>query len=145
MDSVFAFEIEVTPQDVDRNGHVNNVVYVQWMQDAAIAHAHTSGCTKESEAAGAIWVVRTHHVEYLSPAFAGDKITVLTWPSNFQRVRSLRKYKFVRQKDNAVLARAETDWVFVNVKTGRPQTIPEAVKNTLPIVNEGNEPRDGTI
>jgi acyl-CoA thioester hydrolase len=140
MDSIFRFEIEVTANDVDRNGHVNNVVYIQWMQDAAIAHARASGCTKASQAVGATWVVRTHHIEYLSPLFAGDRVTVLTWPANFQRVRSTRKYKFVRAKDGAVIARAETDWVFVNAKTGRPQSIPEEVRRTLPIVSEEMEP-----
>ena len=138
--SVYQFEIDVTAQDVDRNGHVNNVVYIQWMQDAAIAHARVSGCTKASEAVGATWVVRTHHIEYLSPLFAGDKVTVVTWPANFQRVRSVRKYKFVRAKDQAVVARAETDWVFVNAKTGRPQSIPDEVRNTLPVVNKEMEP-----
>jgi len=132
--SIYQFEIEVTEKDVDRNGHVNNVVYIQWMQDAAIAHARASGCTKASQAIGATWVVRTHHIEYLAPLFAGDKVTVVTWPANFQRVRSLRKYKFVRAKDQTVIARAETDWVFVNATTGRPQSIPEEVRNTLPVV-----------
>jgi acyl-CoA thioester hydrolase len=139
--SIYEYQIEVTANDVDRNGHVNNVVYIQWMQDAAIAHARVSGCTKASQAAGATWVVRTHHIEYLIPAFAGDKITALTWPANFQRVRSLRKYKFVRATDEAVIARAETDWVFINAKTGRPQSIPEEVRNTLPIVPKEMEPR----
>ncbi len=140
MNSIFQFDIEVTPQDVDRNGHVNNVVYIQWMQDAAIAHARESGCTAASQAVGAMWVARTHFIEYLSPLFEGDKVTVLTWPANFQRVRSMRKYKFVRAKDGAVIARAETDWVFVNAKTGRPQSIPEEVRNTLPVVSKEMEP-----
>lgn len=140
MNSVYQFDIEVAAKDVDRNGHVNNVVYIQWMQDAAVAHARASGCTQASLAIGATWVVRTHHIEYFSPAFAGDKLTLLTWPSNFQRVRSLRKYKFVRPKDQIVIARAETDWVFVNAKTGRPQSIPDAVKNTLPVVGRELEP-----
>jgi len=141
MNSIYEFEIEVTATDVDRNGHVNNVVYIQWMQEAAVAHARESGCTKASEAAGATWVVRTHQIEYLSPLFAGDKVTVLTWPANFQRVRSVRKYKFVRARDGAVIARAETDWVFINAKTGRPQSIPEEVRNTLPVVPKEMEPR----
>lgn len=141
MSSIFQFDIEVTAQDVDRNGHVNNVVYIQWMQDAAIAHARVSGCTAASQEAGASWVVRTHHIEYLMPAFAGEKITVITWPANFQRVRSLRKYKFVRASDEAVIARAETDWVFINAKTGRPLSIPDTVRNTLPIVPKELEPR----
>jgi acyl-CoA thioester hydrolase len=140
MNGVYSLDIDVTPDDVDRNRHVNNVVYIQWMQDAAIAHARASGCTHASEAVGATWVARTHFIEYLSPAFAGDKITLLTWPANFQRVRSLRKYKFIRTKDQAVIARAETNWVFVNAKTGRPQSIPPEVKNTLPPVSEEMEP-----
>lgn len=140
MNSIYQFNIEVTAKDVDRNGHVNNVVYIQWMQDAAVAHARASGCTQASLAVGATWVARTHHIEYLAPAFAGNKLTLLTWPSNFQRVRSLRKYKFVRNKDDAVIARAETDWVFVNAKTGRPQSIPDEVKNTLPVVGKEMEP-----
>jgi acyl-CoA thioester hydrolase len=138
--SIFQFDIEVKAEDVDRNHHVNNVVYIQWMQDAAIAHTRACGCLQATKTAGATWVVRTHHIEYLSPAFAGDKISVLTWPANFQRVRSLRKYKFVRANDQAVLARAETDWVFVNLETRRPQSIPDEVKNTLPVVSEGMEP-----
>ena len=140
MNSIYEFEIEVTSTDVDRNGHVNNVVYIQWMQDAAVAHARASGCTKASEAVGATWVVRTHQIEYFSPLFAGDKVTVLTWPANFQRVRSVRKYKFVRARDGAVIARAETDWVFINAKTGRPQSITEEVRNTLPVVPKEMEP-----
>jgi len=138
--SIFQFGIDVTEKDVDQNGHVNNVVYIQWMQDAAIAHARASGCTKASQAVGATWVVRTHRIEYLSPLFAGDQVTVLTWPANFQRVRSTRKYKFVRAKDGAVIARAETDWVFVNAKTGRPLSIPEEVRKTLPVVSAEMEP-----
>ena len=141
MNSIYEFEIEVTSTDVDRNGHVNNVVYIQWMKDAAVAHARASGCTKASEAVGATWVVRTHQIEYFSPLFAGDKVTVLTWPAIFQRVRSVRKYKFVRARDGAVIARAETDWVFINAKTGRPQSIPEEVRNTLPVVPKEMEPR----
>ena len=59
---------------------------------------------------------------------------------NFKKVRSLRRYKLIRAADQTVVARAETDWVFVNAKTGRPQTIPDEVKNTLPIVGRELEP-----
>jgi acyl-CoA thioester hydrolase len=73
MSGVYSFDIEVTEKDVDRNGHVNNVVYIQWMQDAAVAHARDRGCLRETHAVGATWVVRTHQIEYLSPAFAGGQ------------------------------------------------------------------------
>src|SRR5439155_19675109 len=116
--------------------HVNNVAYVQWMQDAAIAHATASGCTAMTKAIGAMWVARTHHIEYLSPAFAGDVITVITCAADFRKVRSLRRYKFVRTTDGKVLARGETDWVFVDAATGRPRAIPDEIKNSFVIVSE---------
>jgi acyl-CoA thioester hydrolase len=133
---IFRHEIQVTPDMVDRNGHVNNVTYVQWMQDTAVAHARTSGCTQVTQMLGATWVVRTHHIEYLKPVFAGDTIAVLTWVANFRKVRSLRKYKLVRASDQAIVAEAETDWVLVKASTGRPRPIPEEVRRTLPVVNE---------
>src|SRR5208283_500354 len=123
MSPIYQFDIQVTADVVDRNGHVNNVAYIQWLQDAAVRHAQASGCMQATTAAGASWVVRTHFIEYLAPAFAGDILTVLTWVANFQKVRSLRKYKIIRATDQTVVARAETDWVFVNAKTGRPMTI----------------------
>lgn len=139
MDAVFRIEIRVGPEVVDGNGHVNNVAYVQWMQDVAIAHADASGCTRATEAIGATWVARTHHIEYLRPAFAGDRITVVTWVADFRRVRSLRKYKFIRLSDGVVLARAETDWVFVDSK-GRPMSIPVAVQEVFRILGKDEEP-----
>jgi acyl-CoA thioester hydrolase len=140
MNPVCQFDIPVIADVVDRNGHVNNVAYIQWLQDAAVRHAQAGGCTDATTAAGAIWVVRTHHIEYLAPAFAGDTLTMLTWVVNFQKVRSLRRYKIIRAADQTVVARAETDWVFVNAKTGRPMKIPDEVKNTLPIVAKEMEP-----
>ena len=140
MNPIYQFDIQVTADVVDGNGHVNNVAYIQWLQDAAVRHARESGCMAATTAAGASWVVRSHYIEYLAPAFAGDTLTVLTWVVNFQKVRSLRKYKIIRVADQTVVARAQTDWVFVNAKTGRPQTIPGEVKNTLPIVGKEMEP-----
>jgi acyl-CoA thioester hydrolase len=140
MNPICKFEIKVTADLVDGNGHVNNVVYIQWMQDAAVRHAQISGCTRASLSLGATWVVRTHHVEYLRPAFAGDTITVLTWVANFRKVRSLRKYKIIRAGNDAIVAEAETDWVFVDAKSGRPRKIPDGIRKTLPVVSKEREP-----
>ena len=140
MNPIYQFNIHVTAEVLDRNGHVNNVAYLQWLQDAAVRHATAAGCMDATAAAGATWVVRSHFIEYLAPAFAGDTLTMLTWVVNFQKVRSLRKYKLIRTSDQTVVARAETDWVFVNAKTGRPMKIPDEVKNTLPIVGKEMEP-----
>jgi acyl-CoA thioester hydrolase len=106
---------------------VNNVEYVQWMQDVAIQHASACGGTAAAEADGATWVARSHKIEYLSPAFAGDQIEATTWVENMLRVKSLRCYEFFRSSDARMIARGETDWVYVDATTGRPRRIPESV------------------
>jgi acyl-CoA thioester hydrolase len=118
----------IIPKDsIDENGHVNNVAYVQWMQDIAVEHYEAIGGISPMQEVGAMWVVREHRVEYLLPAFEGEEIEIRTWVENVRRVRSLRKYEFVRKSDNKVLVKGETDWVFVDVKTGSPKAVPEEV------------------
>jgi acyl-CoA thioester hydrolase len=124
---VFRFQFTVPADAIDQNGHVNNVVYIQWMQDVAIRHSEASGGTAAMRAVGCTWVVRSHKIEYLSPAYAGDSLEVATWVASFQRVRSLRQYRFVRTSDARLLATGETEWVFVAATTGRPRAIPETV------------------
>lgn len=122
--------ITIPPTAIDENGHVNNVVYVQWMQDIAVEHyASAGGVAAQGE--NATWVVREHKVEYLQPAFAGQEIEIRTWVEDARRVRSMRKYEFVRKADGVVLVRGETDWVFVDTRSGRPLPIPKAVINLL--------------
>src|SRR5215218_3355019 len=111
--TIYEYDVVVGPASIDANGHVNNVEFVRWMQDAAVSHADARGLTEATRAAGAMWVVRSHHVEYLRPAFAGEKIRVLTWVADFRRAFSLRRYRFVRPADGAVLAKGETNWAFV--------------------------------
>jgi acyl-CoA thioester hydrolase len=111
---------------IDENGHVNNVAYVQWMQDIAVEHYSSIGGI-EAQGPDSTWVVREHRIEYLLPAFADEEIEVRTWVANLRRVRSLRKYEFLRKSDGKALVKGETDWVFVDVKTGSPRAVPEAV------------------
>jgi acyl-CoA thioester hydrolase len=134
MSTIFRLPITVPSSAIDRLGHVNNVVYVQWMQDAAVSHSNHVGCTRLTQEAGASWVARTHQIEYLRPAFAGEEIHVLTWVGDFRKVRSTRKYKFVRTSDEVVLATAATDWVYVNLETGKPLSIPASIQELFTVV-----------
>jgi acyl-CoA thioester hydrolase len=138
MTNAYKHHISVLDEVVDVNGHVNNVQYVQWMQDAAVRHSGTVGCTRLTESLGATWVIRSHKVKYFRPAFAGDRIDVLTWVSGFRKVRSLRKYRFNRVSDGAVLAEGETDWVFVDAATGRPRLIPAEIRLAFGFKQEGS-------
>lgn len=135
--------ITVSKAVIDANGHTNNVEYLRWMQDAAISHADATGCTAATIAAGATWVVRSHYVEYLQPTFSGDRVIVLTWVATFRRASSLRKYLFIRKPEPGVIARGETNWVFVDAQSGRPTTIPTEVSSLFTLVPASLEPRDG--
>jgi acyl-CoA thioester hydrolase len=139
MSQIYRYELTIPENAVDVNGHVNNLEYLRWMQNAAVLHSESHGCTKATTEAGATWVVRTHYVEYLRPAFAGEKIIVLTWVSNFRRVLSLRKYRIIRVKDNAVLVEGETDWVFVDAQTGKLRSIPKNVMAAFEILPKEKE------
>ena len=126
-DGIFRYQIRIPQDATDGNKHVNNVAYVQWMQEAAIRHFEALGGTPLMEAAGATWVVRSHKVEYLTPAFVGEEIEVRTWIANARRVRSLRKYEFVRPADGKLIVSGETEWVFVDARDGRPMAIPKNI------------------
>ena len=116
---------------IDENGHVNNVAYVQWMQDIAVEHYESIDGTRPMQLSGATWVVREHRIEYLLPAFVGEEIEIKTWVENIRRVRSLRKYEFIRSADGKMLVKGETDWVFVDAKTGMPRAIPDDVSKVF--------------
>jgi len=135
MPRVFTRTIEIPPEVIDVNGHVNNLAYLQWMQEAAIAHSAAQGWPVERYLeAGAVWVVRSHSIEYLAPAFKGDVLTLLTWVTGFKRFRSPRRYLFWRERDGVVIARAETLWVFVHASSGRPTAIPPELQQAFLLV-----------
>lgn len=136
--SVFHFEFTVEDSAIDVNGHVNNVVYIQWMQNVAIQHSASCGGTAVIDRLGCSWIVRSHNIDYLSPAFAGDRIVASTWVANFRKVRSLRRYTFSRKDDNVLLAKGATEWVYINSENGRPCTIPEEVKSCFSLLPDGS-------
>lgn len=135
MPAIFEHPYIVQQHEIDELGHANNAVYVNWMQEAAIAHSTEQGWPSERywESSYA-WVARSHKIDYLQPAFAGDKLTVRTWIADMQRVSSLRCYEIFRDADQTVLARAETRWAFVDLKTRRPARIPPEVQNDFVVV-----------
>ena len=134
--AVFRHEFVVPKDAIDGNGHVNNVVYIQWMQDIAIRHADACGGTAALDATEDTWVVRSHSIEYLAPAHEGDSIEARTWVADFRRVGSLRRTEFERISDKRLIARGATEWVCVNEKTGRPSAIPENVRNAFPVFRD---------
>ena len=114
----------VAPEDIDELGHVNNLRYLEWMMAAAIEHSGAVGWdAARYAAAGNAWVVRSHAIEYLRPAFAGDAVVVRTWVSEMAKVSSRRKYAIARE-GGPLLARAETLWVYINRRTHTLDRVP---------------------
>lgn len=133
---VYEHHITVLPSDIDENEHANNLCYLRWMNEAAIAHSTENGWTVQRYVdIGATWFARKHTIEYLAPSFDGDKLVVRTGVSDWQNIRSTRMYRFVRISDDKVVAKAETLWVFVNLSTGRPTRIPKDVTDAFAVVN----------
>ena len=126
LSAIYTKTFTIPKSAIDENSHVNNVAYVQWMQDIAVEHYSSIGGI-QAQGPNSTWVVREHRVEYFLPAYVGEEIEIKTWVENIQRVRSLRKYEFVRKADGKTLVKGETDWVFVDVQTGRPLAIPQEV------------------
>ena len=124
---IYSKTFNIPVSAIDENGHANNVAYVQWMQEIAVEHYTALGGPEAQKPFGT-WVVREHKVEYLLPGLAGDEVEVRTWVENVRGVRSLRKYEFVKKKDGKLLAKAETDWVFVDSMSGKPLAIPKEVR-----------------
>lgn len=137
MVSIYKHDIPVTADQLDGNLHVNNVVYVQWMQDLAVNHANINGCTVEvCKRLGISWIARFHHIDYLTPAVDGDVIAASTWLATARKVSCLRKYRFTRHTDGAVLARAETEWVYIDFETGRPRRIDAEVMEMFTMLGD---------
>lgn len=137
---IFSKQFDVPTAAIDRQGHVSNLAYVGWMQDVAIEHSAAAGWPMERYLGlGAGWVVRSHFIEYLRPAFAGERLGIHTWVPRFDQRRTPRRYLFVREEDRRILARAETQWVFVDLTTGRRRPLPEELVTAFEPVPEDTE------
>ena len=104
------------------------------MQEAAIRHPEAVTEYKPPE--NTTWYAREHRIEYLLPVFLGEEIEVRTWLSEIKRVRAHRKYEFIRKSDGKVVVKGETDWVYVDAKTGKPIAIPAEVGKLFPVLSE---------
>ena len=117
----FELSVMVRPEDIDDLGHVNNVVYVRWVQDAAIAHWQARATTEAQRRL--YWVVARHEIDYLRPAFLDDEIIARTWVGTATRLQFDRHTELVRASDGRRLARARTVWVPVDPETLRPTEV----------------------
>ena len=122
----FDLSITVQPEDIDLLGHVNNVVYLRWVQDVAIAHWEASA--PDEARRRLFWVVTRHEIDYKRPAFLGDALVVRTWVGAASRRDFARHTEILRAADGKLLAAARTVWCPMARETGRPTDVDEAVR-----------------
>jgi acyl-CoA thioester hydrolase len=121
------FELAFTagPEHIDELGHVNNAVWVQWIQQVAVAHWEAVADAGHKDAY--YWVVVRHEIDYLRAAYPGDRIVARTWIGEAPRgARSTRCVEFVGA-DGKVCVRAKTDWAIIDKAAGRPIRVPPEV------------------
>jgi acyl-CoA thioester hydrolase len=127
MNNFFEVKIEITAEDIDDLNHVNNAVYVKWMDD--VAFKHWEHLTKNEPITDTIWVVSRHEIDYKSEAFLGDEIIAKTYVGNTRGVTSERFIEFY--KDETLLAKSKTIWVLLDAKSYKPVRIRENILNLL--------------
>ncbi|GAB2635227.1 thioesterase family protein [Emticicia sediminis] len=122
MPHVFYLPITVAPDDIDELNHVNNIVYLRYVQDAAIGHWKT---VPQEIASQIIWMARRHEIDYLKQAFLSEKLVAKTWVDDFVGVKSIRHCEILRGEE--VLARSVTHWISLDAQTLRPKRITEEI------------------
>lgn len=113
--------VSVLPADIDQQNHVNNTVYLRWVQDVATAHWKWLASTEAQMAIG--WVVLRHEIDYKMPAAAGDEIVLRTWVGKASRLTFERFTEIRRKIDNQLFAQARTLWVPIDVASGKPTRV----------------------
>ncbi len=121
-------QFQVRLYECDAYGHVNNAVYLRYMEEAALGASAAVGYPWTRYAAlGRTWFTRDTTVEYFYPITFGDSIDVHTWLTDLRRVRSLRVYEMYLSGTDQLVARGETDWTYIDTQSKRPVMVPDEV------------------
>ena len=125
--NLFEQKHTVTANEIDEYNHVNNVVYVQWMQN--ISDAHWKELTKNATNIDYVWFVIRHEVDYKNQAVLGDKITLRTWVGKTEGIKSVRHFEIYR--DETLLVKSQTTFCLLDAITKKPRRITKEVTNLL--------------
>lgn len=129
MAGVFTHIIKIKPEDIDVMGHVNNVVYVRWVQE--VAEAHWKAKATDQQQKDILWVVLRHEIDYHKPALPEDTVIGSTWVDPAEGPKTVRHVELKKQSDNQLLAKAKTTWVAINPATGRPMRLDEDMRRVF--------------
>ena len=122
---VFQLEFTARPEHIDELGHVNNAVWVQWIQEIAVAHWRSVAAREHDEAY--FWVVMRHEIDYLRAAFEGDRVIGRTWVGEAPQGARFDRFIEFSGPDDRLCVRARTVWAIINRARGRPVRVPPEV------------------
>ena len=129
--AAFEMIVSVLPEDIDQQNHVNNTVYLRWVQEVATAHWRAVATADARENIG--WVVLRHEIDYKTPACLGDEIVLRTWVGKSTRLTFERFTEIRRSGDDRLLSNARTLWCPINTQTARPTRVPAEVRQQFSI------------
>src|SRR5467141_1761663 len=119
--TAFEMTVPVLTGDIDEQNHVNNTVYLRWVQDVAVAHWRAIASCDAQETIG--WVVLRHEIDYKAPAALSDEIVLRTWVGTATRLTFERFTEIRRKSDGQLLSQTRTLWCPTNAQTGRPMRV----------------------
>ena len=122
---IFERAVTARPEQIDELGHVNNAVWVQWIQEVALDHWYSVATPAHQDAY--IWVVVRHEIDYLRPAFVGETLTGRTWVGETPKGARFDRHMEFTGDDGKVRVRAVTQWAIIDKATGRPIRVPAEV------------------
>jgi len=122
----FEMVVPVVAADIDEQNHVNNTVYLRWIQDVATAHWRAIAKRQAQDTIG--WIVLRHEIDYKAPATLGDDILLRTWVGKASRLTFERFTEIRRKSDGLLLSQARTLWCPINAQTGRPIRVAAEVR-----------------
>jgi acyl-CoA thioester hydrolase len=122
----FQMVVSVSPRDIDEQNHVNNTVYLRWVQQVAAGHWRAVASLPVQQKIA--WVVLRHEIDYQAPADPGDEILLRTWVGKATRLTFERFTEIRRTANGRLLAKARTLWCPVNARTAKPTRVPEEVR-----------------
>lgn len=117
---------DVVPNDLDDLNHVNNIRYVEWIQE--ISKRHWNHVTTEAIQQSLIWVVRNHNITYHKSAVLGNTMLVNTYIAKNQGPISTRVVEIKNKETDELLVKAVTEWCLLDAKTFRPKRVPEEIQ-----------------
>ena len=127
----FEMTVSVLPGDIDEQNHVNNTVYLRWVQEVATAHWQALAGSEAQESIG--WVVLRHEIDYKTAACFGDDVVLRTWIGKATRRTFERFTEIRRTNDGELLSAARTLWCPINAQTGRPVRVSAEVREQFSV------------